>query len=279
MPGAPDPLYVAARRTLLDALEAIQEHLDAIVLVGAQAVYVHTEEGELAVAPYTTDGDLALDPDRLAPEPLLEALMEGAGFFRAPHEIGAWSKQVSVEGTPRGMVVDLLVPESLAGPGRRAARVPPHDQGAARKVTGLEGALVDRETRRIGSFEPDDSRAFDVAVAGPAGLLVAKIFKIGDRAANPDRRTDKDALDVLRLLRAVPTEELVKRLKALEKEKRSSVATREAIDQLPELFGSPRAIGCQMAARAAAPQEREETIAAATAALAGDLIAALGEGG
>lgn len=47
MPGAPDPLYVAARRTLLDALDAVREHLEAVILVGAQAVYVHTGEGDL----------------------------------------------------------------------------------------------------------------------------------------------------------------------------------------------------------------------------------------
>ena len=34
-----DELYVLARRVLLDALDAIGPHRDAIVLVGAQAVY------------------------------------------------------------------------------------------------------------------------------------------------------------------------------------------------------------------------------------------------
>lgn len=33
------PEYVAARRVLLDALEVFGPHLDATVLVGAQAVY------------------------------------------------------------------------------------------------------------------------------------------------------------------------------------------------------------------------------------------------
>ena len=40
MAGEPDPLYVAARHVLLDALEAIEPHLSALVLVGAQAVYL-----------------------------------------------------------------------------------------------------------------------------------------------------------------------------------------------------------------------------------------------
>ena len=48
MPGAPDLLYVLARKALLDAAEALAAHLDSIVLVGTQAVYVHTGEADLA---------------------------------------------------------------------------------------------------------------------------------------------------------------------------------------------------------------------------------------
>ena len=39
-------------------LDALEPHLDAIVLVGAQAVYLHTADTDLAVAP----GDLADSP-------------------------------------------------------------------------------------------------------------------------------------------------------------------------------------------------------------------------
>ena len=62
MPGArnPEPEYVAARRVLLDALEAIGKHRKAVVLVGAQAIYLHVGEGDLAISPYTTDGDSRL---------------------------------------------------------------------------------------------------------------------------------------------------------------------------------------------------------------------------
>lgn len=78
MPGEPEPLlYVAARRALLDALQALAPHLDALVLVGAQAVYLHAGEADLAVAPYTTDADLALEPARLGPEPRLEEALRG----------------------------------------------------------------------------------------------------------------------------------------------------------------------------------------------------------
>lgn len=38
MPGEPDPLYVRARAALLDATDALAEQIDALVLVGAQAV-------------------------------------------------------------------------------------------------------------------------------------------------------------------------------------------------------------------------------------------------
>jgi hypothetical protein len=77
MPGAPDPAYVAARRPLLDALEGLGSQREAVILVGAQAIYLHTGEDDgLAVAPFTTDAYLSLDPDRLRPDPRLEQAME-----------------------------------------------------------------------------------------------------------------------------------------------------------------------------------------------------------
>ena len=61
MSGGPDPLYVRARTALLDAAEALAEQLDAVVLVGAQAVYLHTGDADF-VAPYTTDADFCVAP-------------------------------------------------------------------------------------------------------------------------------------------------------------------------------------------------------------------------
>jgi hypothetical protein len=63
-PGGPDPTYVRARRVLLDALEALGAHREAIVLVGAQAIYLHAGEGDLALAPYTTPQGSLLHPAR-----------------------------------------------------------------------------------------------------------------------------------------------------------------------------------------------------------------------
>jgi hypothetical protein len=43
-------LYILARCVLLDALEALGAHCHAVVLVGAQAVYLRVGEADLAVA-------------------------------------------------------------------------------------------------------------------------------------------------------------------------------------------------------------------------------------
>lgn len=71
MPVEHDPEYVGARRILPDALEALGNHRKAVVLVGAQAIYHRVGDGNLLVAPFTSDGDLALDPKILDDEPLL----------------------------------------------------------------------------------------------------------------------------------------------------------------------------------------------------------------
>jgi hypothetical protein len=83
-----DELYVIARRVLLDALEALGEHREATILVGAQAIYLHTGDADLGVAEYTTDADLALDPDLLAKVPPLEQALEAAGFYGSSSAIG-----------------------------------------------------------------------------------------------------------------------------------------------------------------------------------------------
>ncbi|MCB9670792.1 MAG: hypothetical protein H6734_15030 [Alphaproteobacteria bacterium] len=191
-----DELYVAARRVLLDALEALGPHIDAVTLVGAQALYLHTGDADLAVPAYTTDADIVLDPALLGPIPPLERALLDAGFA-APSgsAVGVWQRsagQVLVD-------VDVMVPATVSpGKGKRAARLLGHDDRAARKVSGLEGALVDRSRMGLGSLEPDhDLRSIEVAVAGPGALLVAKVFKIVERRGTA-RSNDKDALDVFR---------------------------------------------------------------------------------
>lgn len=268
MPGVPDPLYVLARAALLDAVEALGAHLNAIVLVGAQAIYLHTGAADLAVAEYTTDADFTISPSELADAPLLGDLLGAAGFTAREHPGGWLSRD--------GIYVDIMVPEALAGPGNRAARLGPHGKRAARRAKGLEGALVDRERRIIAALDPSDGRQVSMWVAGPGALFVAKIHKIAERVDHNDRIRDKDALDVLRLLRAIDTEHLASRLGALLADDLAAPVTAEALGVIPRLFGSDRSDGVLMAVRAAGGAEEPATIAGSLVALVADLRLTLG---
>src|SRR5438552_3145639 len=264
MPGAPDPLYVNAREVLLDALEALGAHRASLILVGAQAIYLHTGEAEIAVAPFTTDADVVIDPTALADQPVLGEVLQASGFV-AGQDPGQWFKDE--------VRVDLMVPETIAGPGRRGVRMGPHGNRAARKARGLEGALVDHETREIASF--DGSRRFAIAVAGPAALLVSKLHKLAERAEEPGRTKDKDALDLLRLLRGIDVDTLVRAIERLRNDERSATVTGEAMQYLERLFGRPDSLGSTLAARAAEGLEPADTIRQSCAVLANDLLSAL----
>lgn len=74
------PLYIVARTVLLDALDALDQQRDAVVLVGAQAIYLHTGDADIAVPAFTTDGDLVIEPARLKDEPKLAEAMARAHF-------------------------------------------------------------------------------------------------------------------------------------------------------------------------------------------------------
>src|SRR4051795_94968 len=95
---------------LLDALDALEAQRDAIVLVGAQAIYLYTGDADVGIATTTKDSDIALIPARLAPEPTLEAAMTAAGFGhdRSVQQPGEWTF-----GNQRDAPVELLVPAGL----------------------------------------------------------------------------------------------------------------------------------------------------------------------
>ena len=262
--GGPEIVYVRARKVLLDGIEALREHANSVVLVGAQAIYLHTGEGDLAVAPYTEDADLALDPRRLANRPLVEVLLEQAGFVPGTQP-GSWQGAY-------GVPLDLLVPESLGGGGTRGARIPPHSERVARKARGLEAALVDRSPNRIVALDPEDARCCTVDVAGPGALLVAKLHKLADRQEAPTRLSNKDALDVYRLLRAISTERLAQGLSALEQTELSREVTRVAMTELKALFGAESANGVRMVTEALEPLEDPATVRVACTRLARRLL-------
>jgi hypothetical protein len=278
--AAIDPQYIAARRVLLDALEALAEHEQAVIVAGAQAIYLRTGDGEIGIAPYTTDGDLAIDPALLRDEPQLDAAMRAAHFTPSLNEPGTWLATATIDGNELTIPVDLIVPEGAAPPGgRRGARLGPHGNRAARRAVGLEAALVDHSPMTITALEPSDTREFEVEVAGVAALFVAKAHKIHDRLESnrPGRAEDKDAADIYRLMQTTSPTDVAAQLAALREHETAGPVTEAAIGYLVELFGRRNGEGMQMAIRAlrvAIPEAQVETLAVN---YIGRLTAALGE--
>lgn len=270
--GGPD-LLVRARSALLDALDALAVHRRAVVVIGAQAIYLHTGGVALALAETTKDSDLALDPRSLGDHPLLEDAMRAAGFEldRRAGQPGIW---INAEGIP----VDLMCPEALSGPGgRRGARVPPHSNRSMRRASGLEAAVVDHRPMRIAALAPGDDRVRVAQVASPAALLVSKVFKIAERELEPDRLSDKDAHDLYRILAAVSREDLRGSLSWLREDPLAGEVTRSALTSLERLFAAgPDTLGSSMAGRAEEGVGDPEVVAASVAVLARELLEALG---
>jgi hypothetical protein len=256
----------------LDALEALLAHREAVVVVGAQAVYLHTGGAQVALAEATKDSDLALDTRHLGTEPHVEDALRQAGF-----ELNKEARQPGMWVSPNGVPVDLMVPEALGGrPGHRAARIPPHGDRTARQAVGLEAAVVDNLWLHIPSLVEGDTRVVEARVAGPAALIVAKLHKIHERRGTPDRLVDKDAHDVYRLLVVVQTHDLVEGFCRLRAHELSRGPTEAALQMLHELFSAgPDALGSEMAGRAEEGIGQPATVAAAASALADDLLRAL----
>lgn len=262
-------LLVAARGALLDALEALDVHRRSVIVIGAQAIYLHTGAAAVALAEATKDSDLALDTRSLLDEPLLENAMTAAEFRKDPHspQPGSWLN-------PDGIPVDLMVPEALAGrSGRRGARIPPHSNSAARRAAGLEAALVDNMPVLVSALAVGDGRTYLANVAGPAALLVAKLHKLGERQATPGRLVDKDAHDLYRLLVATRTEVVADTLRRLRDDELAGPTIVQGLDYLDELFArGPTATGSAMAGRAEEGVGDPLTVAASVAVLAQDLL-------
>jgi Nucleotidyltransferase len=272
-PNGDADLMIEARSALLDALEALDDLREAVIVIGAQAIYLHTGGAPVALAEATKDSDLALDPRRLPNEPLLEEAMRRAGF-----ELNATSRQPGAWISARGIPVDLMVPESLGGSGgRRGARIPPHSPNSARRAAGLEACVVDHLSMTVTSLSSHDERRYVATVAGPAALLVAKLHKLGERQVDkPGRLQDKDAHDIYRLLIAVETVDLAAAITRLLRNPVSQDATSQAMSFLRTLFAEgPEALGSTMAGRAEQGVGEPATVSASVAFLGSDLLAAL----
>lgn len=279
LPDTPalDPQYVEARRALLNALFALAAHHNAVIVVGAQAVYLRTGDADptIAIAPFTSDGDLALDPSQLGDDPTIENALRGANFQpyepddRGPQP-GAWVTNVEIDGQPHVIPLDLMVPEGLTPrDSHRGVKLGVHGNRAARKVRGLEAAVFDNDMITITALDPADSRSIHVKVAGPAALLIAKAYKIAERLASgkANRYDDKDAADVLRLMQSTnPADVAHTMLRLVGADEAIAESTRNGLDYLRDLFGKRNGEGVAMAHRAlreAVPEERITVIATA----------------
>ncbi|WP_206673548.1 hypothetical protein [Pseudactinotalea terrae] len=261
---------VMARTGLLDALAALEAHLEALVLIGAQAAYLHTGATEIALAEFTTDWRRGTRP-----RPPGHRTVGRGGDERSRLRSGSSAE------CPR--VVDLArrCAGRSDGAGRRRRSRPPRCTCAAARVD--VDAPGEGHRGCVGRQRQDDHRvARRERLAGvrdfrcrAGGLLVAKLHKIGDRLEHQSRRDNKDAHDIYRLLRAVQTQDLAAGVQRLLGHEVSAVVTREALDLLRTLFeAGADAAGSRMAGAAEELVGDPEVVSAALALLAQDLIAA-----
>ncbi|WP_371095583.1 hypothetical protein [Streptomyces sanglieri] len=247
--------------------------------MGAQAVYLRTPDAAIRSSPFTSDGDLSIDPALLEDQPLLDASLREAGFtLKKTNEPGLWERQETVGDQVVPVELDLLIPRQLSPKnGRRSAKVPPHGTMSARWIEGLEVAAVDRSPLPVSSLDPADDRSVMVNVAGPAALLVAKAFKITDRLSQaekrPDRLTDKDAGDVLRIMMTTKARQVAETFTAVRADPRVGDVAADGLDKLRQLFGGRAAPGVDMAVKALAGSLEEDRVRALAPAFISRLTA------
>lgn len=271
MPGdAVDLRVVAARQGLLDALEALGSHSERVVLVGAQAVYVHTPAVITGVALFTKDADVMLIPP-VSPAPDIDRAMRDGGFVPGAQP-GIW---MSGDGDRE---VDLLVPGAFASnPGHRAARLTGHGGHAARLVSGIEGAIADNAVHVVPALALGDNRTARILIAGPAALLVAKAHKLKDRIADPrnpqrpERLITKDAFDAFRLLQ-LPIDVLLEGFERMAANEIARPVAARGISFMDELFRDPDAVGARLAGQYLGPLGDPEIVRLSVSELVHDLL-------
>ena len=260
---------IAARAALLQGLEALRPHLQSVILVGAQAVYLHTSELILPVAPFTLDADIVLDPDYLEDHPDIDLAMRSVGFVPNSNggAVGSW---INAAGVP----IDLMVPESAGGPGRRAARLPGHAANSVRKTPGLESVLFDNSKMLISTLDVQGPIGSEISlsVAGPTSLVIAKLIKFGERVNTP-RFQGKDAYDIYRLLLSGDLNTLASTWNDLAGIQRLQHEVIRAKNYLQEHFAkSPASVGAKAAGQAETIIGQPELVANRLWAQSADLL-------
>lgn len=236
-PGGVDPGLVVARTALLDTLDRLGPQANALTLIGAQAVYERTSAIDIPeLAPATGDADFVVDPDLLLDDPQIGPAMTAAGFSLRPDRPGIWVKDDD------SVSVDFLVPDTVAGGGRRSAQLPrPQGRNAVGRAAGLELALFDRGPLPVAGLEAGDERVRQVSVAGYAALVCAKSYKLAERIADrgrPDRVRPKDAADLYRLMLTAEPERVRGTFAVAERNSRLRETGERGRGHLSSIFGA-----------------------------------------
>ena len=232
-PGGTD-LLVAARSALLDALEALKEHINAVIVVGAQAVYLHTGAAPVALAEATKDCDLALDTRELAPEPLLEDAMRAARLYLDLRPTNQLPAQAA------GIPVDLIrSPEAIGD----AETVTP--RGAHSATRERRGELLGWRRRSSTTLPSKCMHLPSTTLVYTKLTLLAQLHCLspnctssGNMQDDPRGLVDKDAHDVYRLLVAVPTDRLASKLVMLRNDDLAGSVTNQALTYFAVLFAA-----------------------------------------
>ena len=204
--------YAIARSALFDALRALAPlPAESFILVGAQAVYLRAPDPVIpTIAPFTLDGDLVVDPRKIARPRLIIELLERGGFSLRG-ENGLYELKDAPPNERYAARIDVFVPAAeshlweLEGYNAR-------DSMATFSQPGLEVAIVDHSPMLIKPAKSvDQNESVTVEVAGTPSLLIAKGWKIQERheqGAEAFREVVKDITDVYRLLRSTTPEDL-----------------------------------------------------------------------
>jgi hypothetical protein len=132
--------------------------------------------------------------------------------------------------------------------------------------------LVENQIEMISSLVVGDDRRFDIRVAGPAALIVAKLYKIWERRDAPRRLENKDAADIFRLLQAISTERLVAGFAKITADPISATVSTNSFDFLQRLFGQSEGLGISLLRDAVTGLGDPDNAEASCVELAKDLL-------
>lgn len=173
--------------------------------------------------------------------------------------------------------MDLLVADAMsAEKGKRAAVLTGQDARAARYVYGIEAALYDNGPLVVAALDNADPRSFEIAVAGPAALLIAKLIKLKERLFS-GKLDAKDAFEIYRLLQGDARAIAQGWLRA-ESEALSRPVAAVAEEALRELFAADGSRGAEIAGDFARGRDDPATVSQSARALAQELVATLAKG-